>query len=263
MKYCVNFSKSFNYLNQVDELRIVINKNTKQNPLPFMAEYSDKRIIICAEEMSDYLVKCLAGARKEHPEFNFTVAINLKDRMFIENLQKNNIPFFFNTKVTDWDTLQGFLSFGVSDMYIAENLGFELDKVAAILHKSGVQVRVFPNVAQSAYDNTPSLKQFFIRPDDISTYEPFVDVCEFYGNKNQISTYYKIYAIDKKWFGPLKEIIIGFNHDLDSRFVLPPFAQRRIKCGKKCFKGEPCNICDRIASAAKTLENNGLLVKIP
>lgn len=261
MKYCVDFTKDFKYLDKVDELRININSNTKQNPLPFMAEFPDKRIIIDAEVVSDYLIRSLATVRKEHPELNFTVAIKYKDKKHIEDFKEKDIPFFFSNFVADWDKLQGFLSFGVTDMYIVENLGFELDRVAAILHERGVKVRVFPNMSQSSYLETPALKQFFIRPEDIEVYDPYVDVCELVGGKKQLSVYYKIYAMDKKWFGPLREIIIGFDNDLDSRFVLPPFAARRIKCGKRCFKGLPCNICDRIASAAKTLEDNNLLIK--
>lgn len=261
MKYCVDFTKSFEYLDKVDELRIIINQNTKQNPLPFMLEYPNKRIVICAEIVTDYLIRTLAAARKEHPELDFTVCIYEKDKQHVKDFKEKGVPFFFATHVNDWDVLQGFLSLGVSDMYIVENLGFEIDKVAEVLHASGVKVRVFPNVSQSRYDNTPALKTFFIRPEDMEVYEPSVDVCEFFGAKNQISVYYKIYALDKKWFGPLKEIIIGFDDELDSRFVLPPFAQRRIKCEKRCFKGAACKICDRISSAAKTLEDKGLMIK--
>lgn len=37
----------------------------------------------------------------------------------------------------------------VSDIYIVEELGFDLINVANVLHKNNINVRIFPNVAQS------------------------------------------------------------------------------------------------------------------
>ena len=262
MKYCINFTKDFKYLDEIDELLIKVNKYTKQDPLSFMAAYPNKRIIIDAEEVSDYLLRNLERIHQEKPEINFTLCLNRRDKELISKIKEKNIPFCFNMLVNNWDLLQGDLSFGVTDMYIAEGLGFELDKVAKILHKHNVILRVFPNVAQSSSSETPPLKSFFIRPEDMFIYEQYVDVCEFWAPKEQLNTYYEIYNKDKQWYGPLKEIIIGFQDDLDSRFVLPPFAARRAVCGKRCFKGLPCKICDRISEASKTLEENGFIVKM-
>ena len=80
--------------------------------------------------------------------------------------------------------------------------------------------------------------------------------------KDSISTYYKIYAIDKKWFGKLNEVIIDFNdNEIDSRFILPQFAARRLNCGKRCFKGRPCRTCNAIEELAALLESENLMIK--
>ena len=263
MKYCVNFKKHFMYLDEVDELKITIKEDSKTSPLFFMSTYSNKRIILDIEKMNENLLKDLAAARKEHPEWRFTACIYETDNHWIPQLINANIPFFFQTYVNNWDTLQGFLSVGVSDMYITEALGFELDKVSALLKPAGIQVRVFPNVAQSSSRITPSLLSFFVRPEDIPVYEEFVDIFEFYGTTEQQETFYRIYAKDKKWYGNLKEMIIGFNDNLDSRFIIPVFGSKRIKCGKKCFKGSSCKICTRLQSMSETLKDKGLMIKTP
>lgn len=266
MKYCIEFTKDFNYIDEIDELLIRVTPDTKQDPLSFMAAYPDKRVIIAVEnEVSKYLIKNLEKIREERPEFNFTLCLPPTFHSLAQELKEKNIPFFFNTLVNNWDTLQSYVTIGVTDMYITETLGFELDKVANVLHSNNILIRAYPNVAQSSMSSStndiPALKTFFIRPEDIDIYAQYIDVFEFWASKNQLNTYYEVYNISKQWYGPLKEIIIGFNSDLDSRFVLPPFAARRIKCGKRCFKGLGCKICDRIEEASKTLEENGLIVK--
>ena len=40
-------------------------------------------------------------------------------------------------------------------------------------------------------------------------------------DKNNIDVYYKIYAIDKEWYGDLKEFLIDWNSNLDNRFIIP------------------------------------------
>ena len=174
-------------------------------------------------------------------------------------LKEKEIPVFFSTLVHSWDVLTGLADMGVSDIYIVEELGFELASAAAVLHERGIQIRCYPNVAQSAHPDVPDIKKFFIRPEDVELYEQYVDVFEFYGDNNNL--YYKIYAKDKKWFGDLSEIIFHFDKNLDSRCVVPQFAEVRSRCGKKCMKGSPCRICEKVDRLAGTMQENGLYFK--
>ena len=84
-------------------------------------------------------------------------------------------------------------------MYIAEMMGFELEYIIKKTKELGVQIRVFPNVAQAARKNTSGLLKFWIRPEDIDFYSQYIDVCEFYYDKyEQQKVYYDIYANDKQ-----------------------------------------------------------------
>lgn len=78
-------------------------------------------------------------------------------------------------------------------MYICEELGFSLDKISKILHENNIRVRVFPNICQSSFLETPSIKTFFIRPEDISIYSMFIDVFELVSDKDRQYTIFKIY----------------------------------------------------------------------
>lgn len=157
--------------------------------------------------------------------------------------------------------MYGLMKYNPTDMYICEDLGFSLDKVSEILHKNNIKVRVFPNICQSSFNETDSLRTFFIRPEDIDIYSIFVDVFELIADENTQQILYKVYK-QQKWFGPIKEIIPSFKGELDGRYILDSFGKIRSKCGKKClFKPESCSICDRFIDLAETLKKNDLIVK--
>lgn len=83
-------------------------------------------------------------------------------------------------------------------MYIVETLAFEIDKCGNKAHEAGVNIRILPNIAQSQFADTEDVKKFFVRPEDIHHYEPYVDTLEFLCDISKEATIYKIYAIDKK-----------------------------------------------------------------
>ena len=189
---------------------------------------------------------------------NLYFKLNMKN--YYNKDKRYDFKFFFDELINNWDTLIGLLEYGVSDIYIVENLGFELDKVAEIAAKYKVQVRVFPNVAQSSFNETAALKKFFIRPEDIDIYNKYIDIIEFYNVDDKLDIYYKIYAIDKKWLGQLNEIILDFNSDIDNKYIIPRFSEIRYKCKKRCLKGAKCNRCENIEQLADNLKKGGLMI---
>lgn len=146
-------------------------------------------------------------------------------------------------------------------MYICEELGFFLDKVSKILHEKNIKVRVFPNICQSSFPDTPSIKTFFIRPEDISIYSDFVDVFELITDEDRQSVIYKVYK-QEKWFGKISEIIPSFHDDLDSKYLMDSFGLIRSVCGKRCmYKPGRCRICDRFSELADTFKENKIMVR--
>lgn len=267
MRFCINYNKDTaikasvdnKLLEQVDEININYNPNDF-TLMEFLEKYQEKQINIFFNEETIKFAEKISKIQREQPNFNIRVVLpyyNQEDYSKYEN-------FFFSDRVTTWETLRTFISLGVTELYITEQLGFELDKVSQIAHKNNIKVRVFPNIAQRNTKYTPALKTFFIRPEDIELYEPFVDVFDlFYYNeqKQQQNVLFDIYSKDKKWFGKLNELIIGFDSDLDNKYVIPRFAEKRIKCGRQCFKGGSCRMCDEIEKLSKTLEKAGITVR--
>lgn len=258
MKYCFNYNKDtehMKYINEANEWTIIYNK--RDNTLfDFLDLHKDRRINIYFTEKDLVSKDFLEELSKKYNNIYFK--LNMKN--YYNKDIKYNCKFFFDELVDDWDTFIGLLQYGVSDVYIVENLGFELDKVAAAAQNYNVQIRAYPNVAQSKFTDIKPLKKFFVRPEDVDVYDKYIDIFEFFDVDKKLDTYYEIYAIDKKWFGQLNEIIVDFDSDIDNKYIIPKFAEKRVKCNKQCLKGSNCNRCDEIEKLAGTFEKSGLIV---
>ena len=269
MKYCINYSNKSHIIDKVDEILIRYDKNKILELFTqFIPAHLNQRVIVqlMEENNIDTIVnnlKKIISIYNENKDIKFDIQLPFYNQKFMEELKDTNLKYFFKVAANSWDKFTGLISQNVSDIYITDELAFELDKVAEIAHKNNIKVRIYPNVAQSRWDKLSDILKFFIRPEDIEMYKPYVDVCEFYGDKaQQIDTYYKIYQEDKKWFGDLQEIIIGLDSKIDSRYIIPRFAEKRIKCGKDCLKGGKCEMCKRILDLSEQLENAHLIVQI-
>lgn len=271
MKYAIDYfykdMQHFKYLDEVNEITIKFNPSDK-TLIDFMEAHANQRINIYITNVSEFLQKksleLFDEVRAQYPLLDFAFKLDAytdEAKELVAQLREKQYKFYFNIHVKDFDTLHGLVNLGVSDVYITEELGFELEQCAKIAHERNVQIRVYPNIAQSSWSSTPDICKFFIRPDDVDFYEPYVDVMEFLGDHRKLATYYKIYAEDKKWLGKLNEVIIDFADDVDNQCILSTFANRRVDCGKRCLKGKSCQICATQQELAETLAKNHLTLK--
>ena len=258
--FCLKYYPSQNYLQEAEEFKIQYRPadHTLQN---FLSTYNDKSIIIDVtnnfEEIDAKLLKELS--EKYH---NIRLIFDFNNKEYLTRVEKYNIPYFFTNAVTTIDQLNGLLKYHPTDMYICEELGFFLDKVSTILHDNNIRVRVYPNICQSSFPETPSIKTFFIRPEDVFIYEKFVDVFELVSDEERQRILFKVYK-DGKWFGKINELIPSFqDNQLDSRYLFGYFGLIRCKCGKKCmYKPGSCSICDRFIDLADTFKENNIMIR--
>lgn len=257
MKYCTNynqFTEKASCIQTADEWNIIFNEKDT-TLLEFLNAHLDKRINLSISDIK-LLNFCEELSKKYTNLYIKFIDIPL------EELKNKDIhfKFFTNTLVNNIDIMQQLMDLKVTDVYIVEGLGFELEKISNYLHKNNIQIRVFPNVAQSQWKNLPALKKFFIRPEDLEFYTQYIDVIEFFEADKKLDIYYDVYMNKKKWFGRLDEIIIDFNSSLDNKYVIPKFAELRAGCRRKCLQGEKCNRCEQIENLASSLEKSKLIV---
>jgi hypothetical protein len=256
-------------LNDFDEISILYDNQDKQL-IDYLEKHQNRRTILIVKDYKEFQsaqewVK-LNAIHTRYPEFDFAICFGeLKrfepiDNMLQECFDNLTIPYFTGYLITTFEQLHYMCALKVSEVYIGEDICFDLKRAKAVASNYGVQLRAFPNVAQCSIKQTPPLKKFFIRPEDVEEYADCIDTLEFWGPQDRQNILLKIYN-KGCWYGDLNELILDFPLSFDSRRIVPGFAHIRKTCGRKCMKGEQCGVCDRMLNISKKLEENNLLIK--
>lgn len=269
MKYAATYPRNKISKYEFDEYIISSAEYGWGGIVRFLTNHSPTRVNILLDDSqitkATNWIKDFTSLIEDHPEFNIAFIIPpIEEEIKIsKDAAAAAIPYFFQKPITNWDDLYHYLSLSPIAMYIAEDLGFSLPDVSAILHKSNIQIRVYPNVAQSSWLNISDIHKFFIRPEDIDIYEQYVDIFEFwpFHNGESLDTLYKIYAIDKQWNNDLKPLIVGLTISIENECIPPKWAQQRLSCNRRCIKNKHCNYCNNALVAAKLLKYRNLRFK--
>ena len=270
MKYCIPYYKDFRYFDRVDEI-ILDYKEHNDNIINFVSnKFSQKQRIIVdiagkTKEIKDIL-PILKKLYREHEFMSVRIPLyaqDLKsDNYIYEYVQDAGIAFFFNEFCRTEDEVYALIKRGVSDVYIVENLAFNIEEVGRYCHEADVSVRMIPNMAQYPLHEKniiPAAYKFFIRPEDVDIYSSYVDTFEFVGPLDRMSVLFNIYK-SKQWLGDLNDLILGLDEEFLNNGTVPYFGRERIKCKHKCMLGK-CNLCSEMQKIAKQFEHVGVQVK--
>ena len=267
MKYCIPYAKHSIYKNEIDEINIKYNHESAEELASLMQNFPNAKINIILDSLSleeqsaDFINFVVLKTKKDCINFSLVLRpLTPNHQELITKCKTYNIPFYSTFAANDWDTLRGLIDIGVSEVFITADLCFDLEAVSTFVHNNNVKIRVVPNICQSTWADTPSLKTFFIRPEDVDIYESYIDVLELDYRLSSIDTIYKIYAKDKKWIGDLQDLIIHFKDSLDNRFIPPGFAYFRLNCRKKCQQNDKCKICDGMIHLTETLKDKNIVI---
>lgn len=263
MKYCTQWNNQLTY--PIEEL-IIQFKPEPQKLIKFLNNRLEQTIILKFENIKNFqteglpILKGFKANSEKYPQ-NFKVLFNQFDmnEELLNELKELNIPYFYAAAADSWGSLRGLLALGVSDIYVTLPLLFELKDVAYLAHQAGVNIRAVPNLAFSAWKGTPSYRCFWVRPEDVTAYEPYIDTFEFYNDgtsRTNPNVLYEIYHKQQKWSGELDEIIMGLPDKIDSRFLVPEFPIKRTNCGLKCEKNlDKCKVCKAFIELSEVLKS--------
>ena len=251
-----------NIVEKVDEVIFSYNDNI----VNYLKDekFKDKRIIVDVNMENNIfeVVPILKKLRQEHknmvvrlPQFYFDIEGDA--------LREAKLPYFFSDICNTEEQVYGFINKQVTDVYIANNLGFNLKEVGQFCKKKHIKVRVYPHIAQYSVgqkETIPAAYKFFIRPEDTKIYEDYVDVFEFENVQDSVrlNTLIDIYKA-QEWRGDLRDLI----SELDERFmnngVASFFGEQRLKCRHQCMLNK-CNICLEVQKLSNNLKANKIIV---
>lgn len=223
-------------------------------------------------EINNKDIEIIKALMEKYPQSKIVLALPEYSPQLEQFCVEQGLPHYYQEQISTIDRFNGFLSLDVTDIFIANELGFSLNRIKPKAEHYGKALRCYCNVCESSWwedvDHC-SLKTFFIRPEDIDLYSNYIDTFEFYlpdDNVPRINTLYEIYAQKKRWFGRYDELIFGYDGEEDGRYMIPDFGIRRLYCGKECAyvadSVPSCHICDRISELCKTLKDHDLIVKV-
>lgn len=265
MKYCLNFRKSNKYIDEVAEINIIWKDTSTLTGLrDFLNKHHTQRINISFEipnSLGAFLQKLEEMEDFDCKNFAIKITDTLEDSVYLEDIMKltiMKIPFYFDRLVKDWESLVGLKDLGVSDVYISGALGFDLIRVREWADKYNINIRAFPNWAQSTWGMTPAFRRFFIRPEDVEYCEGLIDVLEFY-DSNAEATLYEIYQ-SGEWNNLIHHIIRDFDIEFYNN-LLAPVRWSTVDCRQKCLVDGKCNICEKLFSLGETLAEKGFSIK--
>ena len=149
MKYAIKFYQECGILDEVDEL-IIKYFERNINIFDFIENHKSQRIIMDITEHLEYKSDLdIFKALKEKYD-NFSLMLSTSQVSFVDTLISAGISFFFAQGAVTPDMLEYFLNMGVSDVYIMNEMCFNLKEISKICKEKNVKIRVFPNIAQSS-----------------------------------------------------------------------------------------------------------------
>lgn len=183
---------------------------------------------------------------------------------YTENYNKKWNVRFMNI-CRNWDEYYEILTEKVfTEIRIGGELLFDLVDVEAMAKRYKKKLSVPANMAIGPEDERFYLASF-IRPEDISWYEEYIDIFELsstrWADATALDTVYDIYTKDKRWDGPLDTLIIGNDKlsTIEGNRLLNDWSKYRLNCGRVCMKGHSCRICPSQLSIADSLKQAGVV----
>lgn len=262
MNYCIKYTNKFLYFDN-DNVEIEIMYTSNNRLLDFcknVLKKSQKLVVnILDGGISDNEIEIFKAAVAIHPNILFKTTN-------VDYIYKNSdeLKFSYARPITSWHEVRELSKMGISEILIRDYLCFDLERLKTYCDKRNIKIRCIANyIEEDEYNTIPPYEKFFIRPEDVSIYEDYIDTIEFYKNNyyellEKQNVLYKIYN-SGKWEGKLSDIIDGYTEDVLNTTITPSFTKFRIDCQRRCDLGL-CDSCDHHMTLAKTLEKSGIKV---
>lgn len=259
----------------IDEYNILFSEDSKKEKLlSFLRINKNKRVnvsfnkgAISAQEIVDFF----SGFD------NLYVRIHQYDEIALNLFRENNIKYFFDRSMSiysylllDWCIKQN-----PTDVYIADDLCYNIKEVSELLHKNGISLRIILNrcpITNIYTLNSPIAPIY--SPQDIDYLSIYYDVAEFdcvpdgvnlsntqAFNWNMFETLYKRWFIKKEWTEDLSYINKDIYFSYLPNSIPKEVIENKLGCRLKCMTSHltKCSRCERYAEIGKTMATQDLI----
>lgn len=225
MKFVLNINNK--YRARVDCLR-VRGIDLNENTLKYISEHPDKTYFYDQRD-----------PRKSNDDSYKRLKRALPEDKEVPILRETNFAY-------DGESL---LSSGFPT-FVSGALGFDLTQLEKI--NRDIPLWVCPNANRAKYLE-PNF--FYITPSHLEDYEDaftYVDFLE--DDLIREATLYRIYAIEKKWTGHLKELLPQLSQDVKEDMLYPDTFIRRQSCRQRCILYNTCSYCQTAFRLGQLME---------
>ena len=247
MKFSMSSRQSAEYLRKTDEIKV---QWRDRNIIPDLFEKYPQATINLTRYFQDSDKEI---DWKQIENFNilsqgrFVFGLTMVNEM-VEAKQRG-LNFYYLAAVRTFQELNELSDFGVCRIRLGAPLFFQMNKVRKVY--SG-PIYAIANMASndSIFEHKEGVCGLWIRPEDVPTYEPYIDLIEFIGELSQEQALYRIYAEQHAWSGQLSMLVQDLNYECTNRMIPPSLAETRLNCGQRCQEGGACRICYRMFDLA-------------
>lgn len=253
-KFCVNYSKKFNCCKETAALCIVVNEDNAYSLNDFIQEHSNQQILIVPTFFDEILYQEISNS------IIGTNALLLYDE-YGDMVQLSEETNIIVDSCNSWELFHHYIKLPfVKAIIITQELMFNLNRVRRLADAAHKQIWCYANSVREEIKQASGEEYLnaFIRPEEIDEYSKYIDM--FFLQGSALDTIYKIYEKDKKWEGPLSDVINGTVPNIcGNRLMNEEWSKYRLDCDRACIKGGGCRACPTQLTIAAQLQDIGFI----
>lgn len=250
MRLAIPFKNHFELNKVADEFNIYYNPNENDlnDLIAFIKEFPQKQINITYRNGVDFKTASAIASLSDNVRFK----LRASDLAATGRLLEKGCKFFFSedNPCCSFRDLQSFVEeLHVDEVYVADDLCYNLTNVRKYCDKHNVKVRVVLNTVPMTHPSISETIQIWM-PRDADELSDYFDVAEFNCGHDKsydfkkLAVLYKIWFVKKDWAGDMQEINDWVPLNYYCRTIIPSLGHTKFNCRLKCLsEGASCSKC--------------------
>lgn len=272
MNYHISAPYQYNGMRNKDLSEYKITFDDKKNKIDKLCEFltfddadvPNKRVnIVYANGFNEKHHKILS---RLHNDLHVCLT-NSADVLAIDQLKNLGIKYYFDSNFPAYNntTLDMLVNFGVSDLYVTDDLCYNIDDVSKECYDKGIRLRcVLNRIPSTSAFKKSDPRAIIFRPEDIDLLAQYYDTFEFdCGPTNQydwhkFNVLMRAFFEQKSWYGDLSEINDDLGFTAYNPTLTKEFFRFKYNCRRRCSTdSSSCHRCENYLDISKMLYEHG------